>query len=74
MVMHRLGLLMSGTASSVPLIGSNNIHQEETTSVIPHASTIADSVSPYHMYHEPTSIALDSHIKKNNKKKEVWTV
>ncbi|HHG3169086.1 TPA: TcdA/TcdB catalytic glycosyltransferase domain-containing protein, partial [Vibrio parahaemolyticus] len=74
MVMHRLGLLMSGTASSVPLIGSNNIHQEETTSVIPHASTIADSVSPYHMYHEPTSIALDSHIKKTIKKRSLDSI
>ncbi|THE57910.1 TcdA/TcdB catalytic glycosyltransferase domain-containing protein [Vibrio parahaemolyticus] len=73
-VMHRLGLLMSGTASSVPLIGSNNIYQEETTSVIPHASTIADSVSPYHTYHEPTSIALDSHIKKTIKKRSLGSI
>ncbi|MDZ5117897.1 DUF3491 domain-containing protein [Vibrio parahaemolyticus] len=73
-VMHRLGLLMSGTASSVPLIGSNNIHQEKTTSVIPHASTIADSVSPYHTYHEPTSIALDSHIKKTIKKRSLDSI
>lgn len=73
-VMHRLGLLMSGTASSVPLIGSNNIHQEETTSVIPHTSTIADSVSPYHTYHEPTSIALDSHIKKTIKKRSLDSI
>ncbi|WP_411062500.1 TcdA/TcdB catalytic glycosyltransferase domain-containing protein [Vibrio parahaemolyticus] len=73
-VMHRLGLLMSGTASSVPLIGSNNIHQEKTTSVIPHASIIADSVSPYHTYHEPTSIALDSHIKKTIKKRSLDSI
>ncbi|WP_154124841.1 TcdA/TcdB catalytic glycosyltransferase domain-containing protein [Grimontia hollisae] len=73
-VMHRLGLLMSGTPSSMPLIGSNNIHQEETTSVIPQASTMPSSASFYHGYQEVSStapITPDNHIKKIRKKRSL---
>ncbi|HHR6147132.1 TPA: TcdA/TcdB catalytic glycosyltransferase domain-containing protein [Providencia alcalifaciens] len=71
-IIHRLGLLMSGDTSQIPLIDSNNAHQQKFTSVIPQTSSLSFSAPVHHLYNEQsstTSISPKQYLKAKKIKK-----